>query len=336
VPRRTLLFCLIAGACIVGAGAFAALAAVTGGGSEAASLPRGASSHRASATLPPRTRIVVRAISPRDPRLNGRLYVVAPSGRARAAGGPACQRVAVAAGRGLCLYLASSGVDYRAAILDRDMRTTKTLGLPGLPSRARISPGGRYGAITTFVTGDNYTQAGQFSTRTQIVELESGRVLADLEQFRVTLGPRVVSASDRNFWGVTFGAGDDRFYATMATGGHHYLIEGSVGRRSATVVRDDVECPSLSPDGTRIAYKHPEGAPGKWRIHVYDVRTRQDLAAAETRSVDDQVAWLSDDVLGYGVAGGLWTVPADGGGRPRLLMHGVDSPTVLGPADGVH
>jgi hypothetical protein len=334
VPRRTLIFCLVAGACVLGAGAFAAAAVLTGGGSEAASLPAGASSRGAGASLPPRTRIVVRAVSGRDPRLNGRLYVVAPGGRARPAGGPSCQRVAVAGGRGLCLYLASSGVDYRAAILDRDMRTTKTLGLPGLPSRARVSPGGRYGAITTFVTGDSYTQGGQFSTRAQIVDMSSGGVLADLEQFRVTLRGRVVSAADRNFWGITFGAGDDRFYATMATAGHHYLIAGSVSGRSAAVLRDEVECPSLSPDGTRIAYKHPEGGSGKWRIHVYDLRTRRDVAVTETRSVDDQVAWLAGDVLGYGVAGATWTVPADGRGRPRLLMRGVDSPTVVEPSPG--
>lgn len=329
MSRRTLVFCLVTAACVVGVGAFAAVATLTGGGSEAASLPAGVTPSAASATLPPRTRIVTRAISPRDPRLNGRLYLVGSSGRARATDGPACQRIAVAGDRGLCLYLASSGVDYRAAILDRRMHTTKTLGLPGLPSRARISPSGRYGAMTTFVTGDSYTQAGRFSTRTQIVDLASGRVLSDLEQFRVTLGGRAVTASDRNFWGVTFGAGDDRFYATMATGGHHYLIGGSIGRRSAAVLRDEVECPSLSPDGRRIAYKHPEGDSGRWRIHVYDLATHRDVAVAETRSVDDQVAWLDGDVLGYGVAGGLWTVPADGGGRPRLLMHGVDSPTVL-------
>jgi dipeptidyl aminopeptidase/acylaminoacyl peptidase len=328
MSRRTLAFCLVVAVCVLGAGAFAAIAALSGG-SDTATLPEGAAARAdAAAPLPRRLRVLVRAVSTRDPRLNGRLYVVSPGRRARAAGGPACQRVAFAGGRGLCLYLASSGVDYRAAILDRELKTTKTLGLTGLPSRARVSPGGRYGAMTTFVSGDNYTEPGQFSTRTQIVELASGRVLGDLERFRFTLEGRPVNAVDRNFWGVTFAAGDDRFYATMATGGHRYLVQGSVSGRSGEVLRDGVECPSLSPDGTRIAYKSRVSA-GRWRIHVYDLRTRADRAVNEPRSVDDQVAWLTPDRLGYGRDGGLWTVPADGSGRPTLLMARVDSPTVL-------
>jgi hypothetical protein len=328
MPRRTLAFCVVAAVCVVGAGAFAAIAALTGE-SGTATLPAGAGSRAdAAGPLPRDMRLLVRAVSPRDPRLNGRLYVVSPGRRARPAGGPACERIAVAGGRGLCLYLAASGVDYRAKILDRKLDTTRTLGLTGLPSRARVSPSGRYGAITTFVSGDNYTQAGQFSTRTQIVELASGRVLGDLEQFRFTRDGKAVVAVDRNFWGVTFAAGDDRFYATMATGGHHYLVQGSVSGRSGRVLRDGVECPSLSPDGTRIAYKSKVGK-GRWRIHVYDLRTRADRALSETRSVDDQVAWITNDRLGYGRAGGLWTVPANGSGRPSLLMARTDSPTVL-------
>src|SRR3712207_7448541 len=52
-----------------------------------------------------------------------------------------------------------------------------------------------------------------------------------------------------------------RSYATMATGGRvaqvgnrggTHLIEGSVSGRTAKVIHDNVECPSLSPDGTRI------------------------------------------------------------------------------------
>ena len=39
-----------------------------------------------------------------------------------------------------------------------------------------------------------------------------------------------VTAVDVNFWGVTFARDSDRFYATMATGGKTYLIEGSVSR----------------------------------------------------------------------------------------------------------
>jgi hypothetical protein len=71
----------------------------------------------------------------------------------------------------------------------------------------------------------------------------------------------VVDAPNVNFWGITFARDSDRFYATMATGGRvaeiganggTHLIEGSVAARTAKVIHDNVECPSLSPDGTRI------------------------------------------------------------------------------------
>ena len=62
--------------------------------------------------------------------------------------------------------------------------------------------------------------------------------------------------ADFNFWGVTFAADSDTFYATLSSGGVNYLIVGRVTTRRVQVVRADVECPSLSPDGTHIAYKH--------------------------------------------------------------------------------
>ena len=38
--------------------------------------------------------------------------------------------------------------------------------------------------MTTFVTGDSYTEPGQFSTRTTIVDLAAGAQIADLESSR--------------------------------------------------------------------------------------------------------------------------------------------------------
>ena len=45
------------------------------------------------------------------------------------------------------------------------------------------------------------------------------------------------------------------FYATASSQGHIWLVQGSIAGRTLTVVRSGVECPSVSPDGTRIAYK---------------------------------------------------------------------------------
>ena len=62
-------------------------------------------------------------------------------------------------------------------------------------------------------------------------------------------------AVDFNFWGVTFTSDSNRFFVTLATGGTKYLVEARVDSREGTVLRTGVECPSLSPDNTRLAYK---------------------------------------------------------------------------------
>ncbi|MBV8160034.1 MAG: hypothetical protein JO265_03825, partial [Acidimicrobiia bacterium] len=57
----------------------------------------------------------------------------------------------------------------------------------------------------------------------------------------------------------------------------------------------------------------------------------------ETRNVDDQVAWLDNSHVMYGVPQGgpdnatidTWVVPADGLGSPTLLVPGGESPVVL-------
>ena len=58
---------------------------------------------------------------------------------------------------------------------------------------------------------------------------------------------------------------------------------------------------------------------------------------AESRSVDDQVEWLDNDTLIYGLplAGSdaarsnVWKVPADGTGKPSILIHDAWSPAVV-------
>ena len=59
------------------------------------------------------------------------------------------------------------------------------------------------------------------------------------------------------------------------------------------VQQEGVECPSLSPDGTRIAFKTRSDSgvgPITWRIAVLDLATSEVTELAETRNVDDQVA----------------------------------------------
>jgi hypothetical protein len=241
----------------------------------------------------------------------------------------ACQRVYETAGRGICLSVAPSGVDYRLQLFDRRHRAVVERPLEGLPSRARVSPSGRFGSITTFVTGHSYASPGSFSTQTTVLDMASGEALAELEQFEVEKDGETIDSPDFNFWGTTFSRDDDTFYATLGTGDERYLVRGSLRERRVEVLRENVECPSLSPDETRVAYKKRVGGPSDWRLHVLDLRTGRDVALAERRSIDDQAEWLDDDVVLYSDGRSVWAVAADGGGRPERVLERASSPAVL-------
>ncbi|MEV6329200.1 hypothetical protein [Streptomyces sp. NPDC051909] len=124
----------------------------------------------------------------------------------------------------------------------------------------------------------------------------------------------------------------------MYTKGHRYLVQGDFAARTVRTLRDRFACPSLSPDGTRLAFKSPIGGdPARgWHLSVLDLATDKVTATAETRSVDDQAAWLDDATLGYAQVHDdgtkdLWSVPADGSVTPpRLLLRNAHSPAALG------
>jgi dipeptidyl aminopeptidase/acylaminoacyl peptidase len=242
--------------------------------------------------------------------------------------GLVCERVYFAAARGLCLIPKQEalGSAARARVFGLDFRPLRTARLDGIVSRARVSPSGRFGASTTFVTGHSYQDAG-FSTSTSLIDMERGKVLANLEDFDVTRNGKAFDAIDFNFWGVTFTRDDRRFYATLQTSGDIYLVEGDVETRKARVIDKGVECPSLSPDERRIAFKKRRG--NRWRLSVLELASGRETPLAETRSVDDQVEWLDDSRILYGLAGDLWVVQADGGGRPRLYLEDALSPAVV-------
>ena len=163
--------------------------------------------------------------------------------------------------------------------------------------------------------------------------MKARKPAAELEKdFTVTDHGKVVDARDRNYWGLTFADDGDTFYATLATGPHTWLIKGSISKRRAETIHENVECPSLSPDGTRIGYKKAVGHnPTVWRFSVLDLKTRRETQLAETRPIDDQVEWLDDEHLLYRDGETTWVVDADGGGTPRLWLKAADSPAVVEP-----
>ncbi|MFB6837520.1 hypothetical protein [Streptomyces sp. NPDC056361] len=260
---------------------------------------------------------------------SGRIARVDPSAPGgRVVGGPSCDRFHAAGPTVVCLRK-RPGVPARSyvLVLDRRLRELRRIALPGIPSRARVSASGRMLSWTMFATGDSYARSS-FSTRTSILDLRTGYLVKNIEQIPLTLGGRRYYAPDVNYWGVTFAADDNRFYATVSTGGRTHLVEGDMRSWSARALRENTECPSLSPDGTRIAFKKrvSDGPREPWRLYVYDLRSGREHPVAERRGIDDQALWTDGNTLAYGYGGAVWSVPADGTGAPRRLAPGASSP----------
>jgi len=334
VSARAIALAAIVAACaVVGAG-YAVVAALTAEQTTAAAAPR--------LSLPPGLdaggrALLVRAVDYDRPRVDGRLFETGlghDPDPVTPAGDLACERVHEnGRGDGLCLAAKRGGFDFEAVVYGGSARTPRArFAIPGIPDRARVSPDGRYGAFTSFLSGHTYTAGVRtFSVHTAIVDLRAGRELFSLDELEVVdRAGRPIRDSAANLWGVAF-AGGDRFYATLGSGGRHHLIAGSIAGRRARVVASGIECPSLSPEGDRIAYKRRLGKSDRWRLAVMDLATGRRTDLAERRSIDDQPEWLGDATVVYSDDRSVWAVPADGGGRPRRLLRGASSPVSIPP-----
>jgi hypothetical protein len=247
-----------------------------------------------------------------------------------------CDRSYTAAGVLLCLRADDNLVRVASVeVYDKTLKLVKKVQAAGIPNRARLSADGRMAAWTTFVAGDAYSGPA-FSTRTSMLDLKTGTLTDSLESFAITVQGKPYHNVDENLWGVTFASDDNTFYATLGTGGRTWLVRGNVAAHTLTTVLDNVECPSLSPDGTRIVFKKRVSSDAwkMWHLEVLNLATLTETPLAEQRSVDDQAAWLDDDTVMYavpqtsGTGYDVWSTPADGSGKPVLLAPNAFSPSV--------
>ena len=129
-----------------------------------------------SVDLPEGRQIVFRSLRP-GPAFGHIAVLAAADVRGeRAVLGIRCERTAASPEGAVCLRQTRNPMRlFSAVLLDGHLRPGKEVPLNGIPSRARISPDGRYYATTAFVSGHSYLSDG-FSTETVI-----GRVGGDPE-----------------------------------------------------------------------------------------------------------------------------------------------------------
>ncbi len=253
----------------------------------------------------------------------------------------ACNRLHFSVKDGLCLAINTAPVGFLGHLIDDQLKVTQSIGLPGMPSRARVARNGQFAAFTAFVAGDSYLAAG-LSTRTRVVRVPSGEDVADLESFAVSRDGQEFYSIDFNFWGVTFTKDPNRIYATLGTGGRILLVEGDVTAREFRVVAEDIECPSLSPDEKHIAFKKRFGSgfDAWWQPAVLDLDTMKVRQLPEPKHIDDQIEWLDDGNILYAVGhsasatvrrADVWKLAIDGASPPSLFLPDAESPAVVRP-----
>lgn len=295
----------------------------------------------ASAARPaaPDSRVLIRVAATGNDA--GRLDLIAATGGRLLASLPLhCDRVHNAGTVIACLRTVP-GQGLKLDLADRQAKVLGTLNFPNvlIASRVRVSPDGATVALTGFSAGHTYIGT-DFSTRTYLIDAVSRRVQSDVSMFKVIEANGLTLAARRiNVWGVTFDPKvSGRFLATVGAGGGVFLAAGDAKARTLTLLRADMECPSLSPDGKKVAFKRRNGANGWWPA-VYELASGREWIMKDTRSIDDQIEWLDETTIAYEIAAvgsadghagtntEVVTRKADGSGPAFLLRKNAGSPS---------
>ncbi len=270
----------------------------------------------------------------------GRLDLIGAAGGKLLASLPLhCDRVHNGAAVIACLRTVP-GQGLKLDLADRQAKVLGTLNFPNvlIASRVRVSPDGATVALTGFSAGHTYIGT-DFSTRTYLIDAVNRRVMSDVSMFKVIEANGLTLAAKRiNVWGVTFDPHHSgRFLATVGAGGGVFLAAGDSKSKTLTLMRADMECPSFSPDGKKVAFKRRNGANGWWPA-VYEIASGRESVMKDKRSIDDQIEWLDDATIMYEIApaastdvhGALTEVmvrKADGSGSASVLRVNAGSPS---------
>ncbi|MCG2798118.1 MAG: hypothetical protein L6367_06200 [Cellulomonas sp.] len=253
----------------------------------------------------------------------------------------ACDRVTRAGDSTVCLRTVRGvATTYEAERLDAQWTAVQTWPLSGIPSSTRSSPDGSLVATTAYVADHCSTQIAP-PTETRIRSTD-GTDLGNLETWTLLVDGAPFTAVDRNFWDVSF-VDEDTFYVTVGaqSAGTTWIATGTVSTRTIETVRAGGESPSVSPDGSKVAYTTTtdEGGQSVQVYAVLDVESGTQTLYPATAGGDDQVEWLDDTTILYGMprtdepgTTDVWALDlSTDGAQPRVLIPGASAPTVVRP-----
>ena len=258
-----------------------------------------------------------------------------------------CERVHIAADRGVCVAGRGEGVlqTFRTEIFDASdarLQDIRSYASP-FPSRARVSPDGQFISTTGFISGTSYADIGAGDTQTLAIIDPIGTrtglvgLSTDFESF--DLDGAAIAEGDHQFWGVTF-VDENSFYATGFYGEEPEIIRGNIDERQVDQTGFVGSCPSLSPDGDTLVFKQTR-VDGGFDLVAVDLETEETWMLGETRSVDDQVEWLDNDTILYAIHPegvpessiqpqfDIWSLDLAPGSTPELFLPSADSPATL-------